>query len=76
MIDEKNITEKKKSHFHDRDRIKVLVAILMFIIGLMFILYPIVAKRYNESVALKANSEYEESHSMNYDEYGEIVTIP
>lgn len=70
-----NKSEKIKKFIRERISVRVIAAVLMFLIGVMCLLYPVIAKRYNEWLALKANAEYAE-YAVNYDDEGEIVLIP
>lgn len=76
MIMENEVKETERKKAEKRNGvIRVIAAVMMFVIGLMCLLYPIIAKRYNEYLALKANAQYAQ-HSVGYDEDGDIVLIP
>lgn len=67
---------KNKKYTIDCERIKVFIAVAMLITGILFILYPVAAKRCNEYIALKTNAEYVSQYEANYNSDGEIVIIP
>lgn len=67
---------KFRKFFRNREHIKVLVAVTMLLIGISCVLYPVIAKRYNEHIALKANQRYAEEQRVHYDEDGDVVLIP